>query len=322
MAGVSEGPEVRRTADRLAEVLIGRRIERVELRRRTPLDPQLATRLIGARVRAVRTHGKHLVIAFSGGIYLHNHMMMWGKWRVYPRETFDRGAAKPPPRVQWRLASTDRERRVGPTVADVRDDSRVRLILATADHVAVEFNGPLLRFGTEDPARAHASVVRLGPDALAARFATAKARTRLRERGAKNLADLLLDQSFVAGVGNKYKSEILFLQGLHPFQRAADLDPERERALLAEIPRLLKYGYAHAGRTRPLGPDEAGNRWEYKHWVFRRGGRPCWRCGTPIRTDRKSSARVTFWCPTCQALPAAIAVSPRLAPPTSRRRRV
>ena len=319
---MSEGPEVRRTADRLAEALVGRRIERVELRRRTPLDPQLAARLIGARVRAVRTHGKHLVIAFTRGIYLHNHMMMWGKWRVYPREAFERGAAKPPPRVRWRRASADRERRIGPTVSDVRDDSRVRLILATQDHVAVEFNGPLLQFGTKDPAREHASVVRLGPDALARRFARVKALARLRERGAKTLADLLLDQSFVAGIGNKYKSEILFLQRLYPFQRAADLDPERERALLAEIPRVLKDGYVHGGRTRPLGPDEAGNRWEYKHWVFRRGGRPCWRCGTTILTDRKQSARVTFWCPKCQALPAALPASPRLAPPTRRRGRV
>lgn len=310
---MSEGPEVRRTADRLAEVLVGKRIERVELRRRVALDPELHRRIEGARVRAVRTHGKHLVIAFSRGVYLHNHMMMWGKWRVYPRAAFDRGAAKPPPRVQWRrrAADADGNRRVGPTVSDVRDDSRVRLILATAEHVAVEFNGPLLQFAVEDPARAHASVMRLGPDALATRFATVAARKRLRERGAKTLADLLLDQTFVAGIGNKYKSEILFLQGLYPFQRADALDAKAERALLAEIPRLLKMGYAKGGRTRPLGRGEAANRWDLKHFVFRRGGRPCWRCGTRIATDRKLSARVTFWCPTCQAPPVAAAVRRR-----------
>jgi endonuclease-8 len=301
---MSEGPEVRRTADRLAEVLLGKTIEQIELRRKTPLDPALRARIEGARVRAVRTFGKHLVIAFSGGVWLHNHMMMWGKWRVYPRKAFERGAAKPPPRVRWRRRADDPgAQRVGPTVADVRDDSRVRLILKTKDHVAIEFNGPLLQFGTKDPTKAHASLQRLGPDALAARFAVAEARKRLRERGAKSLADVLLDQSFVAGVGNKYKAEILFVQGLYPFQRARDLEPAAEARLLAEIPRTLAYGYAHGGRTRPLAQGEAANRWDLKHWVFRRGGRPCWHCGTTIRTDRTSSARVTFFCPSCQPIP-------------------
>jgi endonuclease-8 len=73
--------------------------------------------------------------------------------------------------------------------------------------------------------------------------------------------------------------------------------------LLAEIPRTLKYGYAHAGRTRPLAAGEAANRWDVKHWVFRRGGRPCWRRGTRVLTDRTSSARVTFFCPACQPMP-------------------
>lgn len=301
---MSEGPEVRRTADRLAEVLVDRRIERVELRRRAPLDPKLQARIEGSVVREIRTYGKHLVIAFRGGAYLHNHMMMWGKWRVYPRKAFDAGKAKPPPRVQWRRREPDPgASRVGPTVEDVRDDSRVRLILATADHVAIEFNGPLLAFGTKDPAKTHASLQRIGPDALATRFAVGEARKRLKERRTKNLADLLLDQSFVAGTGNKYKSEILFVQGLYPFTRAEDLAPAAVTKLLAEIPRTLKGGYLNAGRTRPLNEGEAANRWEYKHWVFRRGGGPCWRCGTKILTDRKSSARVTFWCPSCQAAP-------------------
>jgi endonuclease-8 len=120
----------------------------------------------------------------------------------------------------------------------------------------------------------------------------------------------------VAGVGNKYKAEILFVQGLYPFQRAADLTPTQAEKLLAEIPRTLKYGYAHGGRTRPLAQGEAANRWEYKHWVFRRGGRPCWRCGTKILTDRKSSARVTFYCPRCQP----IAIAPAATEPGAKQR--
>ena len=143
----------------------------------------------------------------------------------------------------------------------------MRLILATRDKVAVQFNGPLLRFGTRDPARSHASLLALGPDALAPRFAVGAARKRLRERGGKTLADLLLDQTFVAGVGNKYKSEILFVLGLYPFHRPRDLAPEAERALLAEIPRIAaariprRRTYAAAARRRsgePLGLQALG----------------------------------------------------------------
>jgi endonuclease-8 len=297
---VSEGPEVRRTADRIAEALLGRTIEVVELRKRsTAPGDALAQRVVGTRVKAVRTHGKHIVLAFTRGLYLHNHMMMWGKWRTYARAAFDSGKARPPPRVRWRRRSDDSERAPPKTVRDVRRDPRVRLVLATAETVAVEFNGPILRFTRVDPSTEE-QLERLGPDALAKRFPVAAARRRLRERGGKKLADLLLDQTFVAGVGNKYKSEILFLRGLHPFRFVDSLEENEERELLAEIPRTLRGGYEAGGRTRPLATGEAANQWSFKHWVFRRVGRPCWRCGDRIRADRSSSSRVTYWCPTCQ----------------------
>lgn len=301
---MSEGPEVRRTADRIAEVLLGRTIERVELRKRTagPGD-ELAARVVGTRVKDVRTHGKHIVIAFTKGLYLHNHMMMWGKWRTYPRRAYDEGRAKPPPRVRWRRpAAGASDARAVRDVDDVRDDSRVRLVLATADHVAVEFNGPILRFSRGDPA-ASGAIERLGPDALAGALPARAFEKRLAERAGKTLADLLLDQSFVAGVGNKYKSDILFLLGLHPFRRAASLDASERARLLAEIPRMLRFGYENGGRSRPLEDGESARAWDTRHWVFRRGGRPCWHCSATIRTDRASSARVTFWCPRCQAAP-------------------
>lgn len=300
---MSEGPEVRRTADRIAEVLVGRTIEAVDLRKRA-LGPgdELAAKLVGTRVKEVRTHGKHIVIAFTRGLYLHNHMMMWGKWRTYARRAYDAGKAKPPPRVQWRRPGGNQDERPIAAVEDVRADTRVRLVLATAQHVAVEFNGPILRFSRTDPVQ-QGALARLGPDALAGRLPLPAVRARLRARGAKTLADLLLDQSFVAGVGNKYKSDILFRLGLHPFRRADSLDAVEQKALLAEIPRMLRFGYENGGRSRPLERGESASRWDTKHWVFRRGGRPCWHCSAPIRTDRGSSARVTYWCPRCQPVP-------------------
>ena len=88
--------------------------------------------------------------------------------------------------------------------------------MVTDTHVAVRYNGSILHF-TEDNPLHHESITRLGPDALKSRFDMRKAKDSLIERENMKLADLLLDQTLVAGIGNKYKSEILFLQKLWPF---------------------------------------------------------------------------------------------------------
>jgi endonuclease-8 len=133
------------------------------------------------------------------------------------------------------------------------------------------------------------------------------------------LADLLLDQSFVAGIGNKYKSELLFELGLDPFARVKDLGARDATRLLRAIPKMLRRGYELQGRTRALAPGEPANSWNHKHFVFRRGGRPCWQCGTRISTDRRRSSRVTFYCPGCQ--PGVVAEHPAPKEPAARRRR-
>ena len=294
---MSEGPEVRRTADRLAEALLGRRVEAFESRRVRVLPP-CAARIVGSRVMSIRAHGKQLVFRFSRRVYLRNHMLMWGKWRTYTRAAYESGSARPPPRVSWRRKRPD-ARPPPVAVDDVRLDARVRLVLLTDETAAVQFNGPIIEFTAQDPA-IRGAIARLGPDPLDDDFPLAEAGKRFLQRARLKLADLLLDQTFVAGVGNKYKSEILFAQRLHPFLAAGSLRVPARRKLLTEIRRMLRYGYAHAGRTRPVGEDEPRNRWTYRHWVFRRGGQPCYRCGERILTDRRSSRRVTFWCPGCQ----------------------
>jgi formamidopyrimidine-DNA glycosylase len=101
---VSEGPEVRRTAERLAEALAGQVTESVELRTRSGVEPEIHARLIGARVHKVRTYGKHLVIEFTRGVFLHNHRMMFGKWRTYARADFDAGRRQDHHRSQEQCA--------------------------------------------------------------------------------------------------------------------------------------------------------------------------------------------------------------------------
>ncbi len=97
---MSEGPEVKRTADKLSSVLVGQTIEKVSFRKSD--SQEIVKRLIGTNVKQIHTHGKNMVIEFTNGIFLRNHMMMWGKWRIYDRKQFDEGTAKSPPSIGGR----------------------------------------------------------------------------------------------------------------------------------------------------------------------------------------------------------------------------
>jgi endonuclease VIII len=309
---MSEGPEVKRTADKIAEAILGKSI--VDLQNKT-IENHLKEKIIGSKVLSVDTYGKNIIIHFSSGVFLRNHMMMWGKWRIYKRAEYDSGKAKPPPRIIWKrklqksksnsssiesiIVKNKFKRFDVKTTKNIQDDSRTRLILVTDTHAAVQFSGPILQF-TEDNPLLHESITRLGPDALKSKFDMGKAKDRLKERENMKTADLLLDQTFVAGIGNKYKSEILFLQKLWPFNPASTLSLPTQQRLIKSIREVLKTGYLNAGRTRPQQKGEPSNKWDFRHWVFRRAGKPCWICGAEIVMDRKSSSRVTFWCSRCQ----------------------
>jgi endonuclease-8 len=188
-------------------------------------------------------------------------------------------------------------------------------VIYTKDKVAVQFNGPILKFSFENPANAE-PITKLGPDPLRSDFDINDLRKRLSQRINNNstvmIADLLLDQTVVAGIGNKYKSEILFISKINPFMYIKDIPPKAMKTLLQQIVSVLNIGYINAGMTRKVhknmnnadnkdnGNNNNNNRWSDKHWVFRRGGRPCWKCETKIITDQKLSSRVTYWCPKCQ----------------------
>ncbi len=112
------------------------------------------------------------------------------------------------------LKQIDENNFITTTSNDVRTDRRIRLAIFTRDSVAVQFNGPILNFSESDPFLTEQSLTRLGPDPLKSNFSYKEARIRFDARLKMKLADLLLDQTFVAGVGNKYKSELLFIYKL------------------------------------------------------------------------------------------------------------
>jgi len=188
---------------------------------------------------------------------------------------------------------------------DVRHDARVRLALVTADKVLIQFNGPILQFSLDDPANKD-PIKSLSPDGLSDGYDVNKVKAALKSKSKETnmlIANALLDQQIISGIGNKYKSEILFLSKIYPFKKVVSFSESELSSLLLGIPKILGYGYKAKGRTRPLLDNEKAL-WDTAHWVFRRSGKQCWVCGTKIASEKKLTSRSTFWFPTCQPIEA------------------
>ena len=251
-----EGDVVWQTARRLDQALTGQTLTRSDFR-----VPQLATvDLTGDVVTGTVSRGKHLLTRTKNGLTVHTHLRMDGSWQVRP-------AAEP-----------------------LRDSHRIRLILANEDWRAVGFQlgvVELIRTSEESTITGH-----LGPDLLGPDWDAAEAVRRLSAEPDRPIGEALLDQRNLAGIGNVYKAEVLFLRGINPWQPAGAVPDLGAMAALAR--RLLdankeRHGHITTGSMR---------RGE-EHWVYGRRGRPCRRCGTPIRSAGQQD-RITFWCPSCQ----------------------
>ena len=229
------------------------------------------TPITGRTIEAVEAHGKHMVMRFSGELALRTHMRMHGSWHIYrPGERWQR-----PPR-------------------------EMRVLVGTADFVAVGFNVPDAEFERASDVGARDPIAQLGPDLLAADFDAAEAVRRLQARGDMTIAEALLDQRALAGVGNVFKSEILFEGGVQPFALVATIAEDRLSALVDIARRQLA---VNVGAGTPGFGRRTTGRMAVSEglWVYGRGGRPCRRCSTPIAFARQGfGARPTYWCPRCQ----------------------
>jgi endonuclease-8 len=264
---VPEGDTIHRTAATLAKALVGRRIARAGA---AESSATFAT-LEGATVRSVEARGKHLLIRFDDGRSLHTHMRMEGSWHLYrPGERWWHGAHR--------------------AVVVLESESPD----GTAAWVAVCFDAPTVELV---PAGLEPSIVqRLGPDLLDPAADLDEAVARLRALGALPLGEALLRQDAVAGIGNVYKSEVLFLRRLDPFAPLAGADDDTLRALLLEARRLMRRNLATRLRTTRARSDG-------RLWVYERSGQPCFECATPVRMRRQGeSARSTYYCARCQSV--------------------
>ncbi|MFJ4682503.1 DNA-formamidopyrimidine glycosylase family protein [Streptomyces sp. NPDC088789] len=233
--------------------------------------PKYATAdLTGRRVLDVTPRGKHLLTRVEGGLTLHSHLKMDGSWKVYAHGR------------RWSG---------GPA-------HQIRAILGTTDSTAVGYRLPvldLLRTTDEDRVVGH-----LGPDLLGPDWNAERAHARLLADPSRPLGEALLDQRNLAGIGNVYKSELCFLLGVTPWLPVGMLPAEHA----AHLPPLAKK-LLEANRDRPVRVT-TGRRGQ-DLYVYGRAGRPCLRCGTPVRVANQgdgSRERPTYWCPTCQRGPA------------------
>jgi endonuclease-8 len=249
-----------RTARRLHRALAGQALTSSDFR-----VPRYATAdLAGSLVTQALARGKHLLIRVEGGVTVHTHLRMDGSWRVHP-------ATGPPPR--------------GP---------HIRLILANRAWRAVGY-----RLGVVEivPTQAEHTVVgHLGPDLLGPDWDAAEAVRRLAAAPARPIGEALLDQRNLAGIGNIYKAEVLFLRGVSPWRPAGEVPDLTAMVTLAK--RLLEANKERLGQVT-TGVRRPGE----ETWVYGRAGRPCRRCGTPVNMAGQGDApadRVTFWCPHCQ----------------------
>jgi endonuclease-8 len=266
---VPEGDTIFRVAAGLRPHLVGLPV----LRARAAGGARVE-RLVGATIEAIETHGKNLLIHLSNGLSVRTHLRMTGTWHRYR------------PGEGW-----------------LRPASRAALVLEVEGCVAVCFDAPIVELFETRSRALHPVLSRLGPDLLAEGFDPAAAVTRLRESSAitGTIGEAMLDQRVVAGVGNVYRSEILFIERVDPFAVAATLDDATLGRLVGTARRLLLLNARSSGARATTPRARVGG--DSRLWVYRQSGRPCRRCGTLIRAASLGTElpRTVWWCPRCQA---------------------
>jgi endonuclease-8 len=265
---VPEGDTLARIASVLRPILAGRRI--VSARGR-PGGVRLEL-VVGSSVDSVEARGKHLLIGFDNGLTLHTHLGLHGSWHRYRAGE------------RWR-----------------RPAARAVAVLDTAEATVVCFDAPTVELLETRALAAHPVLRALGSDVARPEFDIDAALAALRDprRASTAVGDALIDQTALAGLGNVYRSELPFIERVHPFTPLSALSDATLRAMLERGAALVSANSAGGARvTTPAGTP--GN----LH-VYGRTGRPCPRCGTRIksaatRARPDAPPRRAYWCPACQ----------------------
>lgn len=260
-----EGDSIHRLAAQLGRRLVGRRVQAFEAH---DIADASADTVVGHVVVAVEARGKNLLVRFDDERTLHIHLRMLGRVGLErPRSTY-----WSPRRVPHQLR------------------------LAVEGAVVVGDRIPVLRLLRAGAERSAPDLAGLGPDLLAREVDEDECVRRLRALGPRPIGEALLVQRALAGIGNIYKSETLFLEKIDPRARVAELDDAALRRLVRRAVALLRANLGSGPRiTRP---SLAGSRF----WVYGRAGRACFRCATAVAMIRQGAppGRSSYYCPACQ----------------------
>jgi endonuclease-8 len=269
-----EGPEIRRAADEIAEVLVGETAHRVSFSQ--PRLRHQGRRLSGQVVTEVETRGKAMLTHFDHGLTIYSHNQLYGVWRVTP---------------PGRIPASKRSLRLA-----IQTDAGNALLYSASD-ISIWDTGEIDQ---------HPFLAKLGPDILSRGLDWRQIADRLQEApfSSRKLGDTLLDQGFVAGLGNYLRAEILFAARLSPDQRPRDLTRGQIGTLARTILELGLRSYRTGGITNPPRLEQTlkreGLTYEQRRFaVFGREAAPCYGCGAPVQR-KNLGARPFYYCRHCQ----------------------
>ncbi len=261
-----EGDTLYRIANKLRPVLVDQVITDAkawEVRRGPSID---AESLVGKRVTAVEAIGKHLLVTFEDRRVIHSHLGMTGSWHVYAHDE------------PWRKPA-----------------QRAALRLGTESHVVVNFSPKLIEIASRSRVLGDSYLQRLGPDMMKRELDYQFALARLRVHNRTPIGEAVMNQTIVAGIGNVYKSESLFLCRFDPWRQVGKIGDASLLDYLQQTHQLMRKNRRGGMRMTRFAVDGVHK------WVYGREGEPCLVCGTQIRMRRQGDqARSTYWCPRCQ----------------------
>ncbi len=267
-----EGPEIRRAADALARAVVGEPLKSVFFG--FPKLKRHERALRGRRIESITPHGKALLTRFDNGWTLYSHNQLYGVWKV--------------------VATGERP-----------DTARsLRVALETRRRAILLYSASDVELWRSDRLHEHPFLRRLGPDVLDPSLKPAAVTARLTSAGfgGRSLAALLLDQGFLAGMGNYLRSEVLFEAGLSPRRRPRELDASERKRLAAALLAVPRRSYRTRGIQRSSGMREdylTETPGAFRFRVFDRAGQPCGACGAAIRREELAGRRL-YWCASCQ----------------------
>ena len=271
-----EGPEIRRAADKIEAVLKNKTVERIQFG--LPRLTKFTQSLNGSKVLSLETRGKALLTHFDAGYTIYSHNQLYGVWKVVKRD---------------KLPKTNRQ---------------LRLAIHTDKHSALLYSASDISVWETACIEDHPFLKRIGPDILNPNLTWRTVAERIQSKAfaGRALNALYLDQAFLAGLGNYLRSEILFIAGINPGQKARDLTKGQIGKLARATLDISQRSYAMAGVTLPERQYKAMRQQgvtygKARFYVFGRAGQPCRQCDKKIRRTDANSRRI-YTCPTCQPM--------------------